>query len=332
MRLRVVIPTLALTAILFVFPYTALAQTIPFFGPIVPDAINRCPASFALFMDVVNRIILFSITIGIVFVAPCMIAYAGFLMVVNPFNSGGIQKAKDIMLHTVVGIVIALAGWLIVAALMAVLYSPTNGLKAWNTIISSGGLDACLKQEGALQTLNQAGNPSITGTTATGANTLSFGSGACDSSTVQQGAATGGYTLTTAQANTLACLAKPESTCGTKNQNYAWNTGTPGKPGSTAAGAFQVLLSTHSNCYENKACYQAAGVPRNLNCAAGFSNGNPKTDAASQALVQKCLQAAANTSCSASAAACVLQKQGFSAWTKDKSSSIQNQCIATYNI
>ncbi len=171
MRLRVVIPTLALTAILFVLPYTALAETvrIPFFGPIVPDAINRCPASFAMFIDVINRIILFSLTIGIVFVAPIMIAYAGFLMVVNPFNSAGIQKAKDIMLHTVVGIVIALAGWLIVAALMAVLYSPTNGLKAWNTIISSGGLDACLKQEGALLQLNQG---QVTGSTATGELTV----------------------------------------------------------------------------------------------------------------------------------------------------------------
>ncbi len=171
MRLRIVLPVLALTAILFVLPYTALAETvrIPFLGPIVPEAINRCPASFAMFIDVINRIILFSLTIGIVFVAPIMIAYAGFLMVVNPFNSGGIQKAKDIMLHTVVGIVIALAGWLIVAALMAVLYSPTNGLKAWNTIISSGGLDACLKQEGALLQLDQS---QVTGSTAGGVLTV----------------------------------------------------------------------------------------------------------------------------------------------------------------
>ncbi len=167
MRLRIVLPAFALTAILFALPYTALAETvrIPFFGPIVPTAINMCPASFAMFIDVINRIILFSLTIGIVFVAPIMIAYAGFLMVVNPFNSGGIQKAKDIMLHTIVGIVIALAGWLIVAALMAVLYSPTNGLKAWNTIITSGGLDACLKQEGALLQLNQG---QVTGSSATG--------------------------------------------------------------------------------------------------------------------------------------------------------------------
>ncbi len=179
MRLRVVIPTLALTAILFVLPYTAFAQTIPFFGPIVPDAINRCPASFALFMDVVNRIILFSITIAIVFVAPLMIAWAGFLLVVNPFNAGAKEQAKKILLNTVVGIVIALAGWLIVAALMAVLYKPDlaaqgKGFVAnWAAIVTGSG-DPCLIQAGALQKLNQV---EVTGSTAEDGLTTTPGPG-----------------------------------------------------------------------------------------------------------------------------------------------------------
>ncbi len=167
MRLRVVLPALVLTAIVFVLPYTALAQTIPFFGPIVPDAINRCPASFAMFMMVINNIIMFGITMAIVFVAPLMIAWAGFLYVVNPVNPSGRTQANSILLHTVVGIVIALAGWLIVNAVMVVLYkpNPSQGFAAnWASIVTGSG-DPCFKQAGALQGdgLNQ-----VTGSTATG--------------------------------------------------------------------------------------------------------------------------------------------------------------------
>lgn len=332
MRTRVLLPFLVLTAVVFVLPDAALAQAkIPFFGPIIPDAIRTCPSSFAMVIEVINNIILFSITIVITVVAPLMIAYAGFLMVVNPFNAGGIGRARSIMLNLVVGVVIALAGWLIVSAVMAVLYNPGNAWPTWYSIINSGGLDPCLKQAGSQGGLLQA--PTIVGTSAAGVNTLAFGSGACSADVVRAGAQAGGHSLTEREANTLACLAQPESSCGAKLKNYAWDTGTPGKPGSTAAGAFQVLLSTHSDCYENQACYQATGVSR-LNCSTGFTNGNPKKDASGKEvpIVGTCLKAAANTACSAAAAACVLKKQGFSAWTKDpRSVTGQNICIATYS-
>ncbi|MDO8514765.1 MAG: hypothetical protein Q7S50_04430, partial [bacterium] len=71
---------------------------IPFFGPIIPAAYNVCPASWGLLITVINNIIRFLLTLVIVFVAPLMIAYSGFLFVVNPMNSGGIAKAKSILL------------------------------------------------------------------------------------------------------------------------------------------------------------------------------------------------------------------------------------------
>ena len=60
---------------------------------------------------VINNIISFSLTIAIVFISPIMIAYSGFLLVVNPVNPGGKNKAKDILLNTVIGIIVALSGW-----------------------------------------------------------------------------------------------------------------------------------------------------------------------------------------------------------------------------
>ena len=46
------------------------------------------------------------------------------------------NKARGIMLNTVIGIVIALAGWLIVAAIMSVLYHPSDSTwGAWSSLI-----------------------------------------------------------------------------------------------------------------------------------------------------------------------------------------------------
>ncbi len=312
---------------LFALPFAAHAS-IPFFGPIIPSpptGDNVCPAGWGMVMIVVNNIIELAITLAIVFVAPLMIAYSGFLFVVNPVNPGGRGKAKDILLNTIVGIIIALAGWLIVDAVMAVLYNPNAAGGTWSSIVTSSG-NPCLMQAGALSQLNEATGANIQGINANGSSVaLSFGSGACDPAVLQQIVPS----LTQNQANTFACIAKPESSCGAARNppNYNW-----GK-GSSAAGAFQVLLSTNSSCYDNPVCEKAAGVSGQLNCATGFSGGNPKTDPASQVIVQECLQAASDLNCSITAAACLLQQNNgsFSAWTTDQNSSVQAQCIAQYS-
>lgn len=125
---------------------------IPFFGPIIPQAGNQavCPASFGMLMEVINNIIQFLLTIAIVFVAPLTIGYAGFLFVINPANPGEIEKAKGILWHTISGLVVALAAWMIVAAIMAVLYNPKDVGGTWMDLIGSQGIDSCIKQAGAL--------------------------------------------------------------------------------------------------------------------------------------------------------------------------------------
>ena len=166
MRFRATFFTHLFVVVLLALPTVAQAAAIPFFGPIIPNepiTINNiasnqnvCAAGWGMLITVINNIIAFSITIAIVFVAPLMVAYAGFLFVVNPVNSSGIAKAKSILLNTIVGIVIALAGWMIVDAIMAVLYNAnaSNGrggvLGTWSSLIGSGGLPPCIDLRGSL--------------------------------------------------------------------------------------------------------------------------------------------------------------------------------------
>lgn len=154
---------ISLFAILFLagslaLPMVAQAGGIPFFGPIIPQDGGQavCPASWGMLITVINNIISFLITIAIVFVAPLMIAWAGFLYVVNPVSPDGIKKARSILTNTIVGIVIALAGWMIVDAIMAMLYNANASnerggvLGTWSSLIGSGGLPPCIDLKGSV--------------------------------------------------------------------------------------------------------------------------------------------------------------------------------------
>ena len=174
---KVALLVLILIAGSLALPHLAHAA-IPFFDPIIPDDINKCAAGWGALIIVINRLIQFLITLAIVFVAPLMIAYSGFLFVVNPVSSGGKEKARSILTNTVVGIVIALAGWMIVDAIMVVLYNPgassgTTTLQAWSSIVYGDSSKLCLIQEAALKDLNQSVN--VQGISASGVITTSSG-------------------------------------------------------------------------------------------------------------------------------------------------------------
>lgn len=306
---------------------------IPFFGPIIPPqsvtgipGSEVCAAGWGMLIRVINNIISLLITIAIVFVAPLMIAYAGFLFVVNPVNPSGKEKAKGVLLNTVVGIVIALAGYLIVAALMAVLYDRDSFGTTWSQLITSGDLNrtTCIP---LAESLSQATQQNTVGVSTGALNAVSSGAlagSACDPAAVQAAAATGWsqYPLSNTQANTFACIARPESSCGRSLINYRWGNG------SSAVGAFQVLLQTNSTCYDNPACAAAINLPMRsrLNCSSGFSGGNPIPGSA---VADRCVRAASNLNCSASAAACLLQRNGgsFSPWQQDVNNAVQSGCI-----
>ena len=152
MRSKIFLFALLLVAGSLALPFVAQAGGIPFFGPIIPQTGDQavCAASWGMLIVVFNNIIRLLITLAIVFVAPLMIAWAGFLFVVNPVNASGKEQAKKILTNTVVGIVVALAGWLIVDALMAVLYNPREAGGTWYSLVTSGGMDPCIPLRGSL--------------------------------------------------------------------------------------------------------------------------------------------------------------------------------------
>lgn len=151
MRSRVPLFVLLFAVGSFALPLAAHAG-IPYFGPVIPqDGVNAvCPAGFGMLMVVINNIISIALTLAIVFVAPLMIGWAGFLYVVNPVDPSGLSKAKGILMNTVVGLVIALAGWMIVDAVMAVLYDSKTFGKTWSDLLTTNGAAFCLPQAGAI--------------------------------------------------------------------------------------------------------------------------------------------------------------------------------------
>lgn len=330
---------LLFVAALFVLiaPEPAFAQSgLPLLDPnwhIVPDAREldpSCPEGaplgiggvLVLLQNLMNAAVALS-----VIVMTLVIAYAGFLFLTSPFNSENRSKAKSTLWNTVIGVFIVLSAWLIVDFAMKVLYNPEatfagKSLGPWNEILVGG--DACIKSRTTnplFELIPFTRAPVVDqyyGAGGTGIAVPRTGPGACNSSTLQAAAQQSGNTLSASDARTFACIAQWESSCGTKNLNYAWGRG------SSAAGPFQVLLDTHSECYENAVCRQAAGVTSKLNCSAGFSGGNPNSN---KAIVQQCVTAAANLNCSVAAAICVQKKQGFKAWTKDENSAKQQACI-----
>ncbi len=157
MRFRATFFTHLFVVVLLALPTVAQAAAIPFFGPIIPQDGNQavCAAGWGMLITVINNIIAFLITIAIVFVAPLMIAYSGFLLVVSQGDSGKRTEARKILTNTIVGIVIALAGWMIVDAIMVVLYNPRavsgeTRLTAWSQLIVGSSSGLCIPLAGSL--------------------------------------------------------------------------------------------------------------------------------------------------------------------------------------
>ena len=262
MRSRIPLLAFILVVGSFAIPHLAHAS-IPFFGPIIPAGNNICPAGLGMLMTVINNIIELLLTLLIVFLGPIMIAYAGFLLVLNQGDSGKVTEARKILTNTIVGIIIALAAWMIVDAIMAVLYSPSNAGGTWSSLISSSG-DVCLPQAGALPGTG-LNNVPITGISANGGSVTpsgkllpqcSVGNSACSPAALQSAG------LTATQANIMSCIAVTESsgTAGTPPYNISH----PGS-NSTACGTFQITQTTW-NKYAKGGCSNFSSSCQNATC------------------------------------------------------------------
>ena len=206
----------------FVVPLAAHAA-IPFFGPIIPQTGSQasCAGGWGMLITVINNIIELLLTLMIVLVAPLTIAYAGFLLVVNPFNAGAKAQAKGILLNTVIGMVVAFAGWMIVDAVMAVLYHPTDPSLAgttWSQLITSDSSKPCIELAGSLRQVGPITPAPGVGVT-TGVPQVgqarapcADGNTACSVGAITKGAQALNMSLTDTQKTAMSCIAMTEST------------------------------------------------------------------------------------------------------------------------
>ena len=321
-----------LMLLLIFMPLSVGAAESTFFGPIVPPECNcdavvtesgvsiPSAADWGCVLQTIQNGMNFAVSISVLLLLIGLV-YAGVLFMTSVANPRARESGRRVVTNAFLCMTLIMSAWLLVDFLMKILYNPATQSEGgeefgpWNEILGDGSEPTCITPSAAPPPL-----PGITTTPGSGYADLArgTGTGACNPELVQRGAAEGGHTLTNNEANTLACIARFESTCGARNLNYLWGRG------SSAAGPFQVLLDGNSRAYENAACYRAAGVSGPLNCDSGFRNGNP---IAGSPVVQRCVRAAANLNCSASAAAYILRRQGFGAWTTDPNSAMQQQCI-----
>jgi hypothetical protein len=96
------------------------------------DVANPCD-SFDKLLKVVNKVINFVLFSLIIPFAAIMFAYAGILLLTSGGNESQMKKAKKIFTNVLIGIVVALAAWLIVGTILSILsYGGVNFLEKVN--------------------------------------------------------------------------------------------------------------------------------------------------------------------------------------------------------
>jgi len=341
---RLLAPLLLVLLLASALPLPAQAG-MPLFDPdwhIVPDPHDfddTCPVGaplgFAGVLVLIQNLMNAAVSLGIL-ISVLVIAFAGVLWILTPTNPENHSKAKKVLTNAVIGLLIILSAWLVVDFLMKTLYdADMSGFGPWNTILVGG--EYCIVKNDKVQGLFARGISPVTGGGGGGGGSASgpasVGTGRCSPSTILSAAADGGYTLTQAQANTFSCIAKSESSCGTRISGATTPSGRP----TSAYGMFQIVLGTpDSACHSLNLPVCTAAAQRagwtgtgNLNCENAFSGGRVKRG--QEALARACQAAAANISCNVSAAACLLQRRpNFGDWTSDVRSSRQQACINTF--
>ncbi len=112
---------LIIVALLLSLPALSFAYTLG--DPLVPAACTgesgQCQWDDLL--TLVNNVTTFVLKYMAVPIAAIMFAYAGFLMVTSAGSTESRSKAKNIFFSTVLGLVIALAAWLIIKLILTTL-------------------------------------------------------------------------------------------------------------------------------------------------------------------------------------------------------------------
>lgn len=80
------------------------------------------PCDFDALMDLVNTVIHFVLYDMVIPIAAIMLAYAGFMMITTGAEAAGARtKAKNIFTNVVIGLIIAVAAFLIIRTVLSIL-------------------------------------------------------------------------------------------------------------------------------------------------------------------------------------------------------------------
>src|SRR3989344_4216521 len=114
--------------LILIMPVVSYAQTSPppttqSWTGLVPCGTNANPkpCEFKDFIDLINNVIKFILVYMAVPIAAIMFVYAGVLLVASGAIPENRSKAKSIFTNTLIGLVLAVACWLIVKALLFIL-------------------------------------------------------------------------------------------------------------------------------------------------------------------------------------------------------------------
>lgn len=160
---RTLLVAFALSIVTFL-PLVTYAAPANFFGPIISEGC-RCddegaPSApdWGCALQTIQNTVNLGISVAVLF-AVLVFAYAGFLFMTSSFNAHNREKARTVMLHAVIGLLIALSAWLVVDFVMKALYNEDSQFGPWNTILSGGR--HCLEVRNAPQA--PAGQGGVTG-------------------------------------------------------------------------------------------------------------------------------------------------------------------------
>ena len=120
--------------VFFVIPSVVLAAN-PLPGQIVPQSCNGIGGcqSVCDLATVAQNILNTGIYVA-VFLSAVLFAWAGFLYLTNVANSSQHSKAVEVFQDVAIGLVIILAGWLVVDTLMKTLTDQGGGFGPWNKV------------------------------------------------------------------------------------------------------------------------------------------------------------------------------------------------------
>jgi len=110
--------------IIFLFMFFMLAlPAISVAAGLVPcGGANESPCNFNQLMALINKVIHFILYDMVIPIAAIMFAYAGFLLVTAGGEAAGARtKAKSIFTNTVIGLVLAVAAFLIIRTILSIL-------------------------------------------------------------------------------------------------------------------------------------------------------------------------------------------------------------------